>query len=196
MIRVPVPIVLASSSPTRRELLATLVRDFDVVPPAVNEAGVKGGHARTLALGLAEAKAREVARHRPDALVVAADTLVLCENEIIGKPRDFNDAVRMLDKLTRTPHKVLTALFLIAPDGRERSRCVEASIRMRRMSRREIEDYLGASGGLGRAGAYALGPEDPHVERVEGSITAVMGLPVEELAEMIRSLYPESGECT
>jgi septum formation protein len=194
VIRVPVPVVLASSSPTRRGLLATLVQHFDVVAPSLNEAAVKGDHASALALRLAEAKAREGALQRPDALVIAADTLVLCENEIIGKPADFRDAVRILEKLTRTRHKVLTALFLIAPDARERSRCVESSVWMRRMSRREIEEYLARRGGLDKAGAYALTPNDPYVERVEGSMTGVMGLPLEELAEMIRSLYPESGE--
>lgn len=193
MTEIPVPIVLASSSPTRRELLAGLVAQFEVVGPAIDEGALRADDPRSLVLKLAEAKARQVARTRPDALVIAADTLVACQGEVIGKPADHDDAVRILKMLTRSVHRVLTALFVVAPDGRERSACVESEVRMRKMSRPQIEQYLACADALERAGAYALQPDDPNVEHLEGSLTAVMGLPLEELERLLHSLYPGCG---
>jgi septum formation protein len=123
-------------------------------------------------------------------LVIGADTLVVCRGETIGKPTDRKDAVRILMKLSRNPHTVVTALHLIAPDGRDRCSCTEASLGMRPMTRRDIEEYLAGTDALDKAGAYALTPGDRHVERVEGSMTCVMGLPIEELTGMLESLYP------
>lgn len=194
MIDIPVPIVLASSSPTRAELLKGLVRSFEVVGPQIDETAIRDETPRNLASKLAEAKARGVARKRAEALVIGADTLVVCGGHVVGKPADRDDALRMLEKLTRNVHKVLTALHLIAPDGRERSCCVESRVRMRLMSRGEIEDYLARSDTLDKAGAYALQADDPNVEQIEGSATGVMGLPLEELSSLIRSLYPEGGQ--
>jgi len=190
----PVPVVLASSSPTRAELLARLVPDFETLSPAVDEEGVAVDDPRERALRLAEAKARDVTRRRPDALVIAADTLVACCGRTIGKPADREDAVRILEELTRHLHSVITAVWLVAPDGRERSCCVGADVRMRPMTGAEIEDYLEGFDALDKAGAYALQPNDPHVEELRGSITAVMGLPLDELRDMMGDLYPECGE--
>jgi len=89
---------------------------------------------------------------------------------------------------------VITAVWLITPDGRERSCCVGADVRMRPMTGSQIEDYLEGFDVLDKAGAYALQPNDPHVEELRGSITAVMGLPLDELRDMMRGLYPECGE--
>jgi septum formation protein len=190
VIEIPVPIVLASSSPTRRELLATLVRAFEAVSPDVDEGAVGAGDPASRAVRLAEAKARQVAARRPDALVIAADTLVVCCGDVIGKPADQADAVRILTKLNRHQHEVLTALFLNTPDGRERSVCARAVVTMRRMSRRQVEDYVASRSVLDKAGAYAIVPDDPHVERIAGSVSTVMGLPLEELSEMLSALYP------
>ncbi len=190
----PVPVVLASSSPTRAELLGWLLPDFEVLSPGVDEKSVAEEEPRELALGLAEAKARDVARRRPDALVIAADTLVACCGRTIGKPADREDAVRILERLTRHPHVVITAVWVIAPDGRERSCCVATDVRMRPMTRREIEDYLEGFDALGKAGAYELQPDDPHVEELRGSVTGVMGLPLDELRDLVCGLYSGCGE--
>lgn len=191
VLRIPVPVVLASSSPTRRELLRELVEDFESVAPDVGEGPIQGCDAKSAALKLAEEKARAVARARTGALVIGADTLVACEGEVIGKPIDLSDAVRILLKLTRFAHKVVTAVFIIAPDGRERALCVESLVRMRPMNRQEVEEYLSHTGALDKAGAYALGPEDPNVESIEGSVTAVMGLPLDELKRALQALYAD-----
>jgi len=187
---IPVPVVLASSSPMRRRLLRRLLGDFEVVPAHADEGSVSEGDPRALAVRLAELKARDVAARRPDALVIAADTLVVCEGEAIGKPRDRQDAIRILTKLTSGPHQVVTGLCLAAPDGRSRTLCVATRLRMRPMSAREVEDYVDSPGALERAGVYALQPDDPNVLELEGSPTAVMGLPLDELGAALRDLYP------
>ncbi|MCK4282951.1 MAG: septum formation protein Maf [Candidatus Brocadiae bacterium] len=193
MIDIPAPIVLASSSPTRAELLSGLAADFEVVEPHIDERAVRDDAPEGLALKLATAKARQVAQKRPDALVIGADTLVVCRGRVVGKPLDREDAVRILEDLTRNAHKVLTALHVIAPGGRERSCCVESVVRMRQMQREEIEEYLNRPGVLDKAGAYELQPDDPNVAEIAGSVTAVMGLPLEELQRLICELYPDRG---
>ena len=187
----PLPVVLASASPTRRELLETLLGHFDVVPPCVDEEQVALEDPRARALELARRKAREVASRRPGALVIGADTLVACRGELIGKPRDLADAARILRKLTHNAHSVITAVLVVCPDGRERSACVETVLHMHPMSEDRIAEYLSGFDPLSRAGAYALEPDDPNVERLEGSVTGVMGLPLEELAALLRGLFPE-----
>jgi len=187
--RVPVPVVLASKSPQRRTLLATLVDEFEVVAPEVDENAADGEDADALARRLAEAKAEQVAEARPDALVIAADTVVECRGRLIGKPLDRSDAIRILTELTSHPHRVLTGLCVIAPDGRRRSIVSVARVHMKRLTRDEIERYVDSEDVLGRAGAYGLKELDPNVRTLEGSRSAVMGLPTEELAAVLASLY-------
>ncbi len=194
MIRPPVPIVLASASTTRRDLLARVVPDFEVVAPEVDEGRAEAASPEALAAELARAKARRVAALRPEALVIGADTVAVCAGEVLGKPADAEQAARMLRRLTATPHEVLTALCVAAPDGRERSAIARSEVRMRPMSEPEIASYAGRPDALERAGAYALRPNDPNVERVEGSLTAVMGLALDELTAILIELYPECRE--
>ncbi len=146
--------------------------------------------AEALALRLARAKAEEVARRRPQALVIAADTLVECRGELIGKPSDRDDAIRILTRLTSHPHRVVSGLCVIAPGGRRRCLVSVAHIRMKALSRAEIERYVDRHDVLGRAGAYHLQEADPNVLSLRGSPSAVMGLPLEELRSILQSLYP------
>lgn len=192
--KVPVKVVLASSSPERRKLLRQVFDDFEVVSPQVEEkAGGRDGP-EALAVGLARAKADDVARRRPDALVIAADTVVDCRGEIIGKPADRDDAVRILTRLTSHPHRVVTGLCVLTPDGRRSCVVSVAEIRMRGLSAEEIENYVDNEDVLGRAGAYGLKEPDPNIESLQGSRTAVMGLPLDELNAIIESLYPGTGD--
>lgn len=194
MIDLPVPVVLASTSSARRQLLSTLISTFSVLDAGVDESMAAGGDPSEVALRLAEQKARAVAGRRPGALVIGADTVAVCGGRVLGKPADRLDAERMLWELTRQPHSVLTGVFVSAPDGRCRAACVETRLRMRRMSRAEISGYAAHPDVVHWAGAYALQPNDPNVESIEGSRASVMGLPVEELAAMLADLYPECAE--
>lgn len=189
----PVPVVLASSSSTRRELLARLVPQFDVVAPCVDEGRAEAGCPEAVVGELAQAKARDVAARRPGALVIAADTVALCEGQVLGKPADAAEAARMLRRLTSAPHSVLTALCAVAPDGRERAALARATVRMWPMSEAVVARYAARPDALERAGAYALEPHDPNVERIDGDVTTVMGLPLKELAGILADLYPECG---
>jgi nucleoside triphosphate pyrophosphatase len=190
VIDIPVPVVLASSSPVRRDLLRQLVPAFEVVAPQVEEAAVQEASPAALAVRLALLKARQVSARRPEALVIAADTLVVCNGEVIGKPADRADAVRIMRKLTSSSHRVVTGICIIAPGGRTRTLCPATSLRLRRMSPAEIERYVDSPGALQRAGVYALQPDDPNVLERQGSATCVMGLPMDELAGLLRELYP------
>jgi septum formation protein len=171
-----------------------LIGEFEVVAPDVEEALIPGADAESLAQRRAEAKAEEVARRRPGALVIGADTVVECRGEVIGKPVDRADAVRMLTKLTSHPHRVITGLCVVAPDGSRRSATSVARIRMRRLSQAEIEEYVDAERPMDRAGAYGLKELDSNVLSLEGSASAVIGLPLEELESVLRSICPENAE--
>ncbi len=192
MIDIPVPVVLASASAVRRELLQRLVPAFEVVPAQVDESAVADADVRAVATRLAELKAHEVAARRPDALVIGADTLVVCDGEVIGKPTDRPDAVRIMRRLTSSTHQVVTGVCVVTPDGRRRTLCEATGMRMRPMSAGEIERYVDTPGALERAGVYALQPDDPNVMELCGSPTCVMGLPLDELAAVLNELYPDS----
>ncbi len=189
----PVPVVLASSSPERRELLGRLLADFEVVEPRVDETACEAQGVEACARMLAQAKAEDVARRRPGALVIAADTLVECRGKVLGKPRNRADAVRILTQLTRCPHRVVSGLCVIAPDGRRRCVACVTRVRMKRLSRAEIERYVDQEDVMGRAGAYGLKELDPNVVSLQGSPSSVMGLPLEELSSILHALYPSDG---
>jgi len=185
---VPASVVLASASPERRRLLQTLISDFEVVKPLVDEDKIVGEEPEAISLRRAKGKALEVRRRRPDSLIIAADTVVACGGQIMGKPTDRADAHRMLRTLTSAPHRVVTAVCVASAEGRCLLRVVSAEVRMRNFSDEEIDAYLQDSEALKRAGAYALVPGDPNIVSLHGSESCVMGLPVEELGEMLDSI--------
>jgi septum formation protein len=187
------PVVLASASPTRRRLLGRVVAGFDVVAPRVDESRFRQPEPRARALALAEAKARDVAAGRPDAWVIAADTLVVCQGDVIGNPRSPAEAESILDRLARSPHEVLTAVCVVAPDERARSVCARATVRLRPLAPDEVRELAARPGSLERAGGYDVRPGDPNVERIEGDITTVRGLPLGELAQVLQEMRRGGG---
>jgi septum formation protein len=187
---IPVPVVLASRSPQRRELLARLVAEFEVVEPRVDEVACRAEDIERHACMLAQAKAEDVARRRPDALVIAADTLVECQGEVVGKPKDQADAIRILTLLSSHPHRVVSGLCVITPDGRRRCTACVTRVRMKKLPPADIQRYVDQEDVMGRAGAYGLEELDPNVKSLKGSASSVMGLPMEELASILQSLYP------
>jgi septum formation protein len=174
------PLVLASQSPRRKELLEVLGVPFTVIAPQVNETPLPGERPDAYAVRVARQKGLAVAAQHPDARVLASDTVVTIDGEILGKPRDKEDAVRMLAKLSGREHEVLTAVCLVDPvqqkthEGLDRTR-----VWFRPMSRAQILDYLERESVLDKAGAYAIqGFASVYIPKIEGSYSNVMGLPL------------------
>jgi septum formation protein len=181
-------LVLASSSPRRRELLASLGLTFSVRHADVDESLLPSESAFDAAERLARAKAERVAAEALDALVVAADTLVVLEGATLGKPRDRADVRRMLSALAGRTHEVVTGVACArggrVVSGRETTRVVLAP-----MTPAEIEVYAASGEPDDKAGAYALqGIGGLFVERVEGSPSNVVGLPVRLLYRLASEL--------
>jgi septum formation protein len=181
-------LILASASPRRRELLATLGLEFEVVPSEADETLPAHLNPREAAIRLAREKGRWVARLRPDAWVLSADTIVVVGEEILGKPRDAAEALSMLRRLSGRRHSVITAFCLIHAElGRERCEAVETQVSFRAVAPGELAAYARSGEPLDKAGAYAIqGGAAGFVEAVEGSYSNVVGLPLERLAEVLR----------
>lgn len=184
----PPPIVLASSSPRRREILASLGLMFAARSSDVDESLLAGETPYDAAERLARAKAVAVAAQSPDALVVAADTLVVRDGKALGKPRDRADVRRMLTLLAGRAHEVVTGVAVAAggrtASGREVTRVVLAA-----MTPAEIDAYAASGEPDDKAGAYALqGIGGLFVARVEGSPSNVVGLPVRLLYTLAAQL--------
>jgi septum formation protein len=180
-------LVLASSSPRRAEILRTLGIPFRVDPAEVDEVLLVGESAEVAAARLADAKVSEVVSRNPGQWILAADTLVACRGAILGKPRDDDDARRMLRALSGRRHRVVTGLRLCR-DGNPGFGLVEVSrVAIGPMSEGEIAWYVSTGEPRDKAGAYAVqGLGSRYIEGVEGSYTNVMGLPARAVYLLMR----------
>jgi len=187
------PLVLASASPRRLELLAQIGFAPDLIDPAeIDETPRPGETARLLALRLARAKAAAVAQRSPNAFVLAADTVVAVGRRLLGKPDEAADAARMLALLSGRAHRVLTAVAVAAPGGKTAARLSETRVRFKRLTRTEIEAYLASGEWVGKAGGYGVqGRAGAFVIALNGSYTGVVGLPLYETRALMVGLgYP------
>lgn len=184
--------ILASASPRRRDLLTQAGYAFDVAPSDVDEEAISAdGHSPTrYAQVLALAKARSVAAQYPDRIVLGADTIVHCDGEIIGKPADEADAERITRKLFSRSHEVITGLAMVRlADGVEIVRSDVTTVYPRRLSEEQIARHLAGRTWEGKAGAYAIQETgDEFVDRIEGSLTNVVGLPMELLEQILAGI--------
>lgn len=180
--------MLASGSPRRRELLQLLGLPFRVVVPHTAESAVQCSDAATQASVLAEMKALSVAGPGQEEIIVAADTLVVLRDQVIGKPEDPASARDTLAALRGGEHKVVTGLAVILPgNAKPILQAVETGVWMRQYGDEEIASYIGRGEPFDKAGAYGIqDPEFDPVERVEGCYANVMGLPLCHLFTMLR----------
>jgi len=178
-------VVLASRSPRRRELLLAAGLHVEVNPPDVDEAAAPGEPPAAMVLRLAIEKAATV---ETGEVVVAADTAVVLDGEALGKPRDVEDAALMLARLSGRAHEVLTGFCV--RQGRERlAAVVKTEVSFRPLSQAEIFGYVSSGEPLDKAGAYGIqGLGGALVDRVEGSYTNVVGLPLAEVLAAIREV--------
>src|SRR5690606_18898426 len=154
--RVPPPLVLASGSPRRAQLLTMLGLTFDVVRPDIDETWREGEPPALHVERLAREKAQAVAASRPDALVIACDTIVVLDGDVLGKPRDAEDAVHMLMRLRGRDHRVETGIAVAAPGQRLESSAEGALVRFRHFDRVTAEEYVATGEPLDKAGAYGI----------------------------------------
>jgi len=183
----PRGLILASTSPRRRDLLAAAGVKFDLAESGIDEQRLPNEPAAAFALRMAEEKALAVSRRAGDALVLGADTVVDCGGEILGKPRDRADAHRMLRMLSGRFHIVVTA-FALARGGRvAESRAVASRVRFRVLRDDEIDAYIRTGEPMDKAGAYGIQAEGAGlVVELEGERDNVMGLPVGEVLAALR----------
>jgi len=183
------PLVLASGSPRRRKLLEEAGVSFTVVVPEVDEFWPDSDPVQ--AVELAMSKARSVAGKRlTGEFVLAADTIVRLRGRVLGKPRDEAEARTMLTALSGKEHTVTTGVAAMpAPDGNPLTVRVDSRVWIRRLTPGDIDDYVATGSSLDKAGAYAVQDERWNlVERVEGSVTNVIGLPMEETLKLLEAL--------
>lgn len=176
-------LILASASPRRRELLQQAGVAFTVIPSNAAEDILPGEAPAEYAQRVAEAKARDVAQNHPGSWVLGADTIVVVNREILGKPRDRADGWRMLRLLSGRRHEVMTAFVLISENGRTEARqVVTTAVTFKSLSDTQIQEYLATGEPFDKAGAYAVqGIGAALVDRVEGSYTNVVGLPLDQV---------------
>ncbi len=183
-------LILASSSPRRQEMLRVLGIAFEIHPAEIEEIPFHGEEPAAFAARMARQKAQAVARVHPDAVVIGADTVVVLEGRILGKPVDAADAVRMLKALRGQEHKVMTGFSVIVREaGIERNRVITSTVFVRRLTDREIEGYVATGEPLDKAGAYAIqGIGAFLVEGIVGSYTNIVGLPLSELLDELEAI--------
>ena len=181
----PLEVILASQSPRRRELL-TLVGITHVVRPAdIDESLLPGEEPVPHAERLAREKAHRLAERHPDAVVIAADTIVVLDGEIIGKPVDVAEACATLARLSGRTHTVYTAIA-VARGGRTESAVEAVAVTFRTLGSAEIADYVSTGEPMDKAGAYGIqGFGATIVERIEGDYFSVMGLGLRRLVELL-----------
>ncbi len=182
--------MLASASPRRRELLAAAGYEFDVDATAIDERPPDGIPPRDAAIEIAARKADDVARRRAAGeVVLAADTMVVIDGGILGKPRDDAEARRMLRALAGRRHTVVTGWSLVRAGGADRScGAAETAVEFRALEDREIDAYVATGEPRDKAGAYAIQGIGAHlVRRIEGSHSNVIGLPLVEIVEALRA---------
>ena len=180
--------ILASGSPRRRELLRQLGLPFKVIPSTLEETDQSGMEPRRHATYYAREKAKEVAHLYPQKWVLAADTIVVVDEEILGKPLNVKEATAMLSRLSGRSHHVITGVCLLhAQFGVEESQAVETEVFMRNLSPADIEGYIATGEPMDKAGAYGIqGIGACLVQRIEGSYSNVVGLPLCETVELLR----------
>ena len=189
------PVILASASPRRRQLLAEAGYQFNVIHPDIDETAYSADQIdpSQYAEQLALAKAKSVADKYPDSLVIGADTIVDFLGRIIGKPADAKEARLIVQMLFSTPHKVITGLAICRiRDGIEFVTHDSTTVYPKPMVQEQIDEHIKSNSWKDKAGAYAIQENgDEFIEKIEGSMTNVMGLPMELLEQLLHKIAVE-----
>jgi septum formation protein len=186
-------IILASASPRRKQLLAKAGYQFAVVHPEIDEAAYSTEQIapEQYAQKLALAKAKSIAVKHPESLVISADTIVDFQGEIIGKPADAKRARQIIEKLFNSPHQVITGVAICRLcDNIELVACDTTTIYPKQLTQEQITEYIKSGRWKEKSGAYAIKENgDEFVEKIDGSLTNVMGLPMELLERLLGKIF-------
>jgi len=184
-----IKIVLASSSPRRKELLASVGVEFQALSPSADESRLNDEPPGDFALRVATAKALSVVSGLgADTIVIGADTIVVVDGEVLGKPVDEKEASSMLHRISGREHRVLTAFSLVRPEAQILySEIVKTRVRVKSLAAWEIEGYIKTGEHMDKAGAYGIqGIGAFMIKEIRGSYTNVVGLPLVELLQALR----------
>lgn len=181
-------IILASRSPRRKELLKKIVSDFQVVPSSFDESTIRIDDPKKFAMTAAEEKAKDVASKYPDAVVIGADTIVVLDGKIFGKPKDIDDAKRTLKELSGKTHQVITGLAVFNESSGKLVVDHElTNVIFNKLDDKEIGDYVKKGSVHDKAGSYAIQDiGDRFIAGVTGDRDNVIGLPITKLKEILR----------
>jgi septum formation protein len=185
-----IKIILASASPRREMLLKELIGDsFVIFPVDIDESVLADEKPATHTLRLARAKALKAGESFADGLIIGSDTIVTIDNRILGKPTDTNDAEYMLKSLRGKTHSVITSFCILeAHSNHELTRTVESRVTIKELTDNEITDYIATGEPMDKAGSYAAqGLGRKLIEKLEGSYTNVVGLPLDELKQSLEA---------
>ncbi|MEM6345254.1 MAG: Maf family nucleotide pyrophosphatase [Bacteroidota bacterium] len=184
------PLILASQSPRRQQLLRELEFEFEVVVRPTNEYFPEDIHPRAVAVLISENKAKQYDDLSPKNIIITADTIVAIEDEILGKPKDYEEGMSMLQKLSGRTHQVITGVTLFHK-GHFRSFAEETYVTFRRLSETQIRHYLEHYKPFDKAGAYGIQEwiGKVGISRIEGDYYNVMGLPVSHLYQELSQFF-------
>jgi septum formation protein len=182
-------LILASASPRRQDLLKEAGYAFVIHPANVDEDNFPSHLTPTqLAEYLANKKAHALAKDFPHDVILAADTVVALGSQQLGKPTDASHARQMLSTLSGTTHHVITGVAVLRPaDNFHRSLTVTSTVQMRKLTPAEIDAYVATHQWQGKAGGYGIQDHDPFVTNMGGSLTNIVGLPIDETADLLRA---------
>ena len=187
-------IILASKSPRRKELLSLITSDFEVIVSEADENVDNINSPEEIVKEIAIRKARAVSNTvNEDCVIIGSDTIVVVGNEILGKPKDREDAIRMLNLLSGKTHKVMTAICVITKKAGEVSEyidCDVSEIHVKHLTEEEINKWLDTGNAWDKAGAYAIQQEFAiHIDKINGSYATVVGLPVHLVYDALKNLF-------
>ena len=185
-------VILASASPRRKQLMKELVPSFTIIVPEIDESLSFKNHkdVQDIVKDIANRKCEKISKDHPHDLVIAADTVVVIDGEIIGKPKDKDDAYKMLKKLSDKTHYVYTG-YAINKDGKRIIKTVETQVLFNELSDELINSYIASGSPLDKAGAYGYQDNEqyPIVKKLIGSYHNVIGFPIEEIKEDLKKEF-------
>jgi septum formation protein len=184
-------VILASASPRRKEILQNTKLNFDIQKSDIEEVILENESPEDMVVRLAYEKAFDVAKRNTDRLVIGADTIVALDNEVLGKPKDQNEAYQMIKRLSNKTHKVITGISLInLKENKIIKDYVVSFVTFKDLSEDSIKDYINTNESLDKAGAYGIqGYGALLVDNIQGDYFNIVGLPISKLSDLLKDHF-------